>query len=64
MPLELGGGQVCPIFSCFNHTMQLKWGGGAVSHIESILAFHPAAPGSNPGSAKIFSPYCLVCGQY
>ena len=29
----------------------------------SILASHPAAPGSNPGSADIFL-YCLVCEQY
>ena len=27
-------------------------------------ASHPVAPGSNPGSAEIFSPYCLVCRQY
>ena len=29
-----------------------------------ILASYPAVLGSNPGSAKIFSIYCLVCGQY
>ena len=30
----------------------------------NIHASHPAAPSSNPGSADIFSPYCLFYGQY
>ena len=42
-------------------------GGGVVAQGKqeaSILASHPAVPGSNPGSAKIFSLYCLVGGEY
>ena len=35
-----------------------------VWHRRSILASHPAAPGSNPSTAEIFSLYCLVGGQY
>ena len=30
----------------------------------NILASHPAAPGLNPGSAVIFSFYCLVGALY
>ena len=30
----------------------------------STLASGPSCPGSNPGSAKIFSIYCLVREQY
>ena len=30
----------------------------------TILASNPATPGSNTGSAEIFSLYCLVCEQY
>ena len=43
-----------------------RWGGGAAQHtaVVSILASGPSCPGSNPGSAKISSLYCLVCGQY
>ena len=51
------------------------WGGGGLHSTEeayllpTMLASHPAAPGSNPGSAEIFlsenfSLYCLVPGQY
>ena len=40
-------------------------GKGAAQHIgRSILASRPVAPGLNPGSAKIFALYCLVCEQY
>ena len=33
-------------------------------HRGSALASHPADPGLNPGSAEIFSLYCLAIGQY
>ena len=37
---------------------------GYPQHRGTILASHPTAPGSNPGSADIFSFYCIVCEQY
>ena len=37
---------------------------GASKHRGSILAYHSAAPDSNPDPPKIFSLYCLVCEQY
>ena len=36
----------------------------AEQHRGSILASHPATPGSNPCTVVIFSLYCLVCDQY
>ena len=43
-----------------------KGGGGEAAQQcgGSILASHPAATGLNPGPAKIFALYCLVCEQY
>ena len=37
---------------------------GAALHRGGILASRLEAPGSNPGPAKIFSLYCLVCQQF
>ena len=37
---------------------------GGIAQWLTFLLPDPAAPGSNPGSAEIFSLYCLVCGQY
>ena len=37
---------------------------GLRSTVEALLVPTQQPPGSNPGSTEIFSPYCLVCGQY
>ena len=60
LALEIQFEQGCkPWWFCV--LMFLYWGGG---HRSKEEASHPAATGSNSGSAKIFSLYFLVGGQY
>ena len=37
--------------------------GGGIAQWLAFLLLDPAAPGSDPGSAEIFSLYCLLRGQ-
>ena len=59
--MSVESGSICREKANYNSE---KEGGGAEWYRGSILASHPAAKGSNPGPAKIFSLLWLVCEHY